>query len=289
AFVVLIGTLWPLFSDLVFEKRVSVGAPYFNIAFTPFFVAIAMVLPVGAMLSWKRAKLNQVVFSLWPALILGVVLGAIVWSFQTGGRILGPVGVSLATWLICGALTDIWARARGSTATKRIRRLLRGHRSDFGKCVAHCGLGIIIFGISAITAWETEDIRIVSPGEKFNLGQYEFQFLGVRQYRNQNFMTTQGEFRVDKDGKFIDSLLPEKRFYPVAGIWTTEAAIDQSLLRDLYLVLGEEQDDGKWTVRTYVKPFAIWIWLGALCMALGGILSISDRRFRFSAGSKKVL
>ena len=289
AFVVLIGTLWPLFSDLVFEKRVSVGAPYFNIAFTPFFVAIAMVLPVGAMLSWKRAKLNQVVFSLWPALILGVVLGAIVWSFQTGGRILGPVGVSLATWLICGALTDIWARARGNTATKRIRRLLRGHRSDFGKCVAHCGLGIIIFGISAITAWETEDIRIVSPGEKFNLGQYEFQFLGVRQYRNQNFMTTQGEFRVDKDGKFIDSLLPEKRFYPVAGIWTTEAAIDQSLLRDLYLVLGEEQDDGKWTVRTYVKPFAIWIWLGALCMALGGILSISDRRFRFSAGSKKVL
>ena len=105
--------------------------------------------------------------------------------------------------------------------------MLRGHRSDFGKCVAHCGLGIIIFGISAITAWETEDIRIVSPGEKFNLGQYEFQFLGVRQYRNQNFMTTQGEFRVDKGGKFIDSLLPEKRFYPVAGIWTTEAAIDK--------------------------------------------------------------
>ena len=211
AFVVLIGTLWPLFSDLVFEKRVSVGAPYFNIAFTPFFVAIAMVLPVGAMLSWKRAKLNQVVFSLWPALILGVVLGAIVWSFQTGGRILGPVGVSLATWLICGALTDIWARARGNTVTKRIRRLLRGHRSDFGKCVAHCGLGIIIFGISAITAWETEDIRIVSPGEKFNIGQYEFQFLGVSQYRNQNFMTTHGEFRVDKGGMFIDSLLPEKR------------------------------------------------------------------------------
>ena len=289
AFVVLIGTIWPLFSDLVFEKRVSVGAPYFNIAFTPFFVAIAMVLPVGAMLSWKRAKLNQALFSLWPALILGVALGSLVWGFQTGGRVLGPIGVSLATWLICGALTDLWARARGNTVTKRINRLIRGHRSDFGKCVAHCGLGIIIFGISAITAWETEDIRIVSPGEKYNMGQYELQFLGVSQYQNQNFITTQGEFLVNKRGEFLASLLPEKRFYPVAGIWTTEAAIDQSLLRDLYLVLGEVQDDGKWTVRTYIKPFAIWIWVGALCMALGGILSITDRRFRFSAGSKKVL
>ena len=191
AFVVLIGTLWPLFSDLVFEKRVSVGAPYFNIAFTPFFVAIAMVLPVGAMLSWKRAKLNQALFSLWPSLILGVALGSLVWGFQTGGRILGPVGVSLATWLICGALTDLWARARGNTVTKRISRFIRGHRSDFGKCVAHCGLGIIIFGISAITAWETEDIRIVSPGEKYDMGQYELQFLGVSQYQNQNFLTTQ--------------------------------------------------------------------------------------------------
>ena len=287
SFVVLIGTLWPLFSDLVFEKRVSVGPPYFDIAFTPFFVAIAMVLPVGAMLTWKRSNLSYAIFSLWPALLLGISLGALVWSFQTGGRMLGPVGVSLATWLICGALADLWSRARGKTMVNRFFRLLRTHRSDFGKCVAHCGLGIIIFGISAITAWESEDIRVLSPGETYTMGQYELKFLEVNKFQNQNYIATQGEFRVYKDEDYLFSLFPEKRFYPIARVGTTEAAIDQNLLRDLYLVLGEEQESGMWSIRTYLKPFAIWIWIGAFSMAFGGALSISDRRFRFSSGAKK--
>ena len=287
AFVVFIGTLWPLFADLIFGKKLSVGAPFFDIAFTPFFIAIAIVLPVGASLAWKRGNLGRTMIALWPALILGISLGSIVWVMQTGGRMMAPVGVSLATWLICGSMGDVWSRTRGNTLRIKIKRLLGLHRSDFGKFMAHSGLGITIFGIAAITAWEIEDIRIIKTGESFDVGSYNFFFKGVTNSSEKNYLVTRGEFIVKNNGKLIGTMLPEKRFYPIARMWTTEASIDQGITRDLYLVIGEEQDDGGWSVRTYLKPFANWIWFGALFMAAGGILSISDRRLRFSVGTTR--
>ena len=287
AFVVFIGTLWPLFADLIFGKKLSVGAPFFDIAFTPFFIAIAIVLPVGASLAWKRGNLGRTMIALWPALILGISLGSIVWVMQTGGRMMAPVGVSLATWLICGSMGDVWSRTRGNTLRIKIKRLLGLHRSDFGKFMAHSGLGITIFGIAAITAWEIEDIRIIKTGESFDVGSYNFFFKGVTNSSEKNYLVTRGEFIVKNNDKLIGTMLPEKRFYPIARMWTTEASIDQGITRDLYLVIGEEQDDGGWSVRTYLKPFANWIWFGALFMAAGGILSISDRRLRFSVGTTR--
>jgi cytochrome c-type biogenesis protein CcmF len=287
AFVVFIGTLWPLFADLIFGKKLSVGAPFFDIAFTPFFIAIAIVLPVGASLAWKRGNLGRTMIALWPALILGISLGSIVWVMQTGGRMMAPVGVSLATWLICGSMGDVWSRIRGNTLRIKIKRLLGLHRSDFGKFMAHSGLGITIFGIAAITAWEIEDIRIIKTGESFDVGSYNFFFKGVTNSSEKNYLVTRGEFIVKNNDKIIGTMLPEKRFYPIARMWTTEASIDQGITRDLYLVIGEEQDDGGWSVRTYLKPFANWIWFGALFMAAGGILSISDRRLRFSVGTTR--
>jgi cytochrome c-type biogenesis protein CcmF len=189
--------------------------------------------------------------------------------------------------LICGAIGDLWSRVRGNTLIIKIRRLLRLHRSDFGKFLAHSGLGITIFGIAAITAWEVEDIRIVDAGDNFDVGSYNFLFIGVTNGSEKNYLVTRGEFLVKNNDKIIGTMLPEKRFYPIARMWTTEASIDQGITRDLYLVIGEEQDGGGWSVRTYVKPFANWIWAGALLMAMGGLLSISDRRLRFSVGTPK--
>ena len=244
-------------------------------------------MPVGASLAWKRGNLGRTMIALWPALILGISLGSIVWVMQTGGRMMAPVGVSLATWLICGSIGDVWSRTRGNTLRIKIKRLLGLHRSDFGKFMAHSGLGITIFGIAAITAWEIEDIRIIKTGESFDVGSYNFFFKGVTNSSEKNYLVTRGEFIVKNNDKLIGTMLPEKRFYPIARMWTTEASIDQGITRDLYLVIGEEQDDGGWSVRTYLKPFANWIWFGALFMAAGGILSISDRRPRFSVGTTR--
>ena len=171
--------------------------------------------------------------------------------------------------------------------SENIRRLRNLPRSDWGKSVAHAGLGLTIFGISAITAWEVEDIRVAKPGDRFEVGGYEFLFHGVTKDNGANYSIDRGSITAFKDGAEVANLQPEKRFYPVQQMPTTEAAIDQSLTRDLYVALGDQQDGG-WAVRTYVKPFANWIWIGSIVMALGGLLSLTDRRYRVAAGVRKM-
>jgi cytochrome c-type biogenesis protein CcmF len=283
AFVVFIGTLWPLFAELAFNDKISVGAPFFDRAFTPFFVILALVLPFGAILPWKRGKLRTAARPLLGAGALAVALGALAFAMQTGRSALGPVGMALGAWLVLGAMTDLWLRAGGTPA-----RLTRLPRSDWGKAAAHAGLGIVIIGVSGVMAWTVEDIRTVKVGESFPLGQYEVTLDGVANARGANYSTRMATMTVREAGAVVAVLHPEKRFYPVQSMPTTEAAIQQGLFRDIYLTLGDHQDDGGWAVRSYVKPFTNWIWAGSLLMGFGGLLSLSDRRLRIGAAARRV-
>ena len=283
-FVVFTGTLWPMFAEMFWDRKLSVGAPFFEAAFTPFMVALGLILPIGAMLPWKRAHVGRTLRQLAPALILAVLLAGLVWTMQTGRSLLGPVGVFLGTWLVSGAVVDLLSRlGRG----RDLSRLLRLPRADWGKAVAHSGLGITMLGISGLMAWQVEDIRTVQVGTPFQVGSYEFRLTDVQQNRGPNYFATTGTVEVTQAGAAVATLYPEKRSYPVAQMPTTEAAIDYRFLRDLYVVIGDEQDDGGWVMRTYIKPLANWIWAGCLLMALGGGLSLSDRRYRVAAGARK--
>ena len=293
AFVVFVGTVWPLVSEMAFGRKLSVGAPFFDLAFTPFMVVLAMVLPIGAVLPWKRADLKRAIRPLWGVMAVSVALGALVLVVQTGTRMMAPIGLTLATWLVLGALADIGIRVKlGKTsAAESLRRVRNLPRSEFGKMFAHMGLGLMIFGVAAITAWETEDIRIAKPGESFEIkgawSTYEIRFDGVNSFDGPNYRATQGEFTVLSNGREISVLRPEKRVYTVSGMPTTEAAMDIGITRDVYLVIGDPQDNGGWAVRSYVKPFVNWIWFGATVMALGGVLSLTDRRYRVAAGARR--
>ena len=287
--VVFVGTLWPLFAELAFGQKLSVGAPFFDAAFTPFMVALGAILPIGAVLPWKRAQLGRSMRPLWGALALSVALGALVWAVQTGGRMLAPIGTVLAAWLVLGALVDLGERAGGrkrglGTMLGRMTRL-RG--ADYGKALAHGGLGVTIFGIAAITAWEVEDIRVADIGDTWEAGGYTFRLDDVQEGRGPNYTKTAGMVTVSRDGAPVAVLEPEKRFYPVARMPTTEAAIDQGFTRDGYVVIGDPQNEGGWAVRTHIKPFANWIWAGAILMALGALVSLTDRRFRLAAGARR--
>ena len=289
AAVVFVGTIWPLVAEILTGAKVSVGAPFFNIAFTPFMVVLAMVLPVAAMLPWKRSNLKRTMQPLWGVVALSVALGALVWSLQTGGRMLAPVGVTLAVWVVLGALADVATRVKlGKAAlSESLRRAGNLPRADWGKMFAHMGFGVMIFGISAITAWEVEDIRTAEIGETFALQAYDIRFDGVKGIEGPNYTAVRGDFTLLKDGKEIATLHPEKRNYTVQSMPTTEAAIDQNILRDVYVVLGDRQSDGSWAVRSYVKPFTSWIWIGVLVLSFGGVLSITDRRYRVAAAVRK--
>ena len=283
-FVVFTGTLWPLVAEMLFGRKLSVGAPFFNMAFTPFMVLLGLVLPIGGLLSWKRGKLGRAVQQLVPALVLAVALAGLVWAMQSGRSLMGPVGVSLGTWLVAGSITDLLSRLGQSRDWRRLARL---PRADWGKAVAHAGLGVTMLGIAGLMAWQEEDIRVAQVGEPYAVGAYELDLLGVSRVQGPNYVSDMGEVSLRRNGAEIAHLYPEKRSYPVAGMPTTEAAIDNGFLRDVYVVLGDAQAGGGWTMRVYVKPLANWIWGGALLMALGGALSLSDRRFRVAAGARK--
>jgi len=287
ALVVFVGTVWPLVAELAFDRKLSVGPPFFNMAFTPFFVVLALILPIGAILPWKRGKLGRAVKQLRVAFALALALAALAWALQSGRSALGPLGLFLGTWLVAGAVVDLLTRTGRGKMGARLRRMMRLPRADWGKAVAHAGLGITIFGIAGLLAWQVEDIRAAKYGERFEVASYGIELMNVQDVRGPNYVAERAEIRVWRGDHEIARLFPEKRVYPVAGMPTTEAGIDSGALRDLYVVIGDEQVGGGWAVRTYIKPLANWIWMGSIIMALGGVLSLTDRKYRVAAGAKK--
>jgi cytochrome c-type biogenesis protein CcmF len=286
-FVVFIGTIWPLVAEMLWDRKLSVGEPFFNAAFTPFMVLLALILPVGAMMPWKRAEIRRSLLPLRGALVLAVALGLLIYAMQTGRSALGPIGAGLGAWVVFGAAVDLWTRAGRGGIGSRLGRLGRMGRADWGKATAHSGLGVTIFAVAAMHAWAVEDIRVVRVGETFPVGPYEVLLKDVRDVQGPNYLSTTAEMVVTRGGDAVATLYPEKRVYPVQAMPTTEAAIDYGFTRDIYLVIGDPQDGGGFAVRSYVKPFANWLWGGSALMALGGFFSLTDRRYRLAAGARR--
>ncbi|MEL6958728.1 MAG: heme lyase CcmF/NrfE family subunit [Pseudomonadota bacterium] len=310
-FVVFVGTVWPLVIEMASAKsvwtwagmefrnpfyavglfnrpeQISVGPPFFDAAFTPFFVALSIILPIGSVLAWKRGSLAKAARPMMPVLILAIALGALAFAVQTGRSALGPIGVILGAWVVGGAVTDLWMRTGRGDVVSRLGRLRRLPRADWGKATAHAGLGITVFAVAGLIAWEAEDIRVADIGDRWAIGIHEVEMRSVQEIRGPNFFGEGAEMAIYRNGREVGVVVPEKRIYPVARMPTTEAGIRNGILRDVYITLGDPQEGGGWAVRTYIKPFANWIWGGSILMALGGLISLSDRRLRVAAGAAK--
>lgn len=282
-FVVFVGTMWPLVAEMFFDRKLSVGPPFFNAAFTPFMVVLGLVLPVGSAMPWKRAQLLKAMRPLRYVFLLALAVGGLTYAMQSGRSLIGPVGLFLGAWLVMSVVVELVQRT--GRGPNRLRRLTRLPRADWGKATAHAGLGITMAGIAGLTAWTQDDIRAVQLDQPWTVGKYELTLTDVQELRGPNYLSTMGVLTLREGGGFIAELRPEKRFYPVAQMPTTEAGIDYDLIRDVYVVIGDQQNNGGWTIRTYIKPLTNWIWIGAALMALGGLLSLSDRRFRVAAGA----
>lgn len=245
-------------------------------------VILAVALPLGAMMPWKRAQFGRLLRPLLPALALALAAAGLAWTLETGRPVLALVAAGLGAWLVAGAGAELWVRA-GRTPV----RLLRLPRADWGKAAAHSGMGVVIAAVGLLMAGQVEDIRVAHVGQPFTVAGYEITLDKVEDHPGPNFTATEGTMSVRREGRVVDVLHPEKRIYPVQAMPTTEAAIRNGLFSDIYLVLGDPQDDGGWAVRTYIKPFASWLWIGAGLMAFGGALSLSDRRYRVAAGARR--
>lgn len=282
-FVVFIGTVWPLAAEMFWDRRLAVGPPFFNKAFTPFMIVLAIVLPFGSIMPWKRAQIGRTLRPLRNALLFAAAVMLLVFAVSTGHSSMAVIGAGLGSWLIAGSAVDLWQR----TGNSGLSRLARLPRADWGKAIAHAGLGVTFIGVSLLTAWQVEDIRVAREGETFQVADYDITLVDVEEVPGPNYTSTFATMRVERDGKLIATMTPEKRFYPVQAMPTTEAAIRSSAFKDIYLVIGDAQQGGGWAVRSYIKPFAFWIWLGSGLMALGGVISLTDRRYRVAAGAAR--
>ncbi|MFQ5955900.1 MAG: heme lyase CcmF/NrfE family subunit, partial [Kiloniellales bacterium] len=286
---VFLGTLYPLFIDALGGDKLSVGAPYFNATFVPLMVPLIALMAVGPMLTWKRGDLMAVLARLKVALVAAVVIALGTLYLGRGGPVLAVPVMGLAAWLMVGAIIELAERVKlfRLPLALSLRRARGLPRAAWATALAHAGVAVVLAGITGVTAWERESILVMKPGDSTQIAGYDVTLERVRRIEGPNYSASQGTFTVLKDGARFTTLMPEKRFYPVQGTTTTEAAIRTTGLADLYVVLGDANEAGGWTVRLYHKPFVPWIWFGASLMMLGGLISLTDRRFRVGAPARR--
>ena len=281
---VFVGTLYPLALDALIGDKISVGAPFFNLTFGPLIVPVLIAAPFGPLLAWKRGDLLAAAQRLIGAAALAAIALGITLLAQ-GKSVLGPFGIGLAVFVIAGAATDVAERIGLFRAPMghALRRAAGLPRSAWGTAFAHIGLGFTLIGVIGELQWNSERIVAMKVGDKLSLGGYELSFDGATQRAGPNYRELVTTFTVRRDGQVIGVMAPAKRTFAHRQMSTTEAALKTRGVSQLYLSLGDINSDGSVAVRAYDKPLVLLIWLGAVVMAIGGALSLADRRLRVGA------
>lgn len=281
---VFIGTLYPLVLEMVTGDKISVGPPFFNATFVPLLVPLLLLLPIGQTLAWKRGDLLGAAQRAQVAFGLGVITTLAIFAFVRGGPVLAPLGIGLGVFLVVGAFWEIGERivGRASGAAAILSRAKGLPRSAWGTALGHAGVGISVIGIAA-TAWGTESIGMLKVGESLTSGRYTVTLEAVTPRTGPNYREDAARFRILADGRELQPVEAMKRIYTARAMPTTEAGIRTVGLGQAYISLGEPDASGAIAVKLHDKPLILLIWIGALVMAAGGGLSLTDRRFRLAA------
>ena len=279
---VLLGTLYPLFLDALSLGKISVGPPYFNSVFAPIMAPLVFLMAVGPLARWKEARIPDLATRLKWALAVSAIAAALAPLLIGNWRPLVSFGLFLAFWVLAASAINLKERIRNFRGGI-LARLAAQPRSYYGMLTAHCGVAVFIVGVTLVNGYQVErDVRM-EIGDTVSAGGYTFRFDGARDITGPNYRGARGRVEVTRNGESVGTLYPEKRLYNVQQMPMTEAAIDTGPFGDLYVSLGEPVEGGAWSVRVYVKPFVVWIWGGCFIMALGGLLALSDRRYRIGA------
>ena len=271
--IVFLGTIWPFIIEALLNEQVSVGEPFYEISLLPFVVIFAFMLPIASKVAW-RGKNFVDIKKLFSLILICSGVSASGFLFGT----LGPltfIGFFLASWVCLTSILELIPLFQSYFEISRItkRSLLVNYRL-MGRTCSHFGFGLLIFGVTAVSSWEKEDIRNIEVGESFYLKSYEIKFKNIDYSVEKNFKKVSGVFEVMHNKKLVGTLFPEKRLYPSRDEVTTEASIKPTFLNDFYIVLGNKLDGNAWVVRTYIKPFISFIWFGVTLIALGGFVSL---------------
>jgi cytochrome c-type biogenesis protein CcmF len=282
---VFLGTFYPLFAEVSSGVKLSVGPPYFNASFVPIVVPGLVAMTIGPVLAWRRGNLAAMARRLLPAAIGAVLVPLMVFCFHPEASLAALGGIALAVWAMLGVLADLADRCGlgklpSATVLRRLSHLPRG---TWGYAIAHFGVGVLIAGITVSTAWRSERIETVHSGSIVEIAGRSLHFLGVSEGNFANYRFERADIIIDRPGKPAFAVHPERRFYPIAGSSTTNTSITTNGFGDLYLALGDGDGKGGWVLRAYYNPLVPWVWFGAVLAALGGLVSLSERRSRMRA------
>ena len=282
---VFVGTLYPLALEALTGDKISVGAPFFNLTFAPLFIPLLCAMPFGPLLAWKRGDLLGAAQRLMAAFAAGIVAVAVTFAAAGVQSVVAPFAIGLAFFVMTGALVDLTERTGlFRMPFKTVRQRAGGlPRSAWGTAVAHFGMGVTLLGIVCVTTWASERIVALKTSQTVALAGYDLTFDGLVQRSGPNFRELVAKFTVREGGVVIGVMEPAKRTFSTRSMSTTEAALLTRGVSQLYLSLGDANDDGSIAVRLYHKPLVLLIWLGSVVMMLGGALSLSDRRLRVGA------
>ncbi len=272
---VLIGTIYPIFSNVVFDKKLSVGAPFFNSILSPIMIPFIVGMIIGPFIKWGRDDLNFLINRLKNLIFLLFFASMLIWYVNFGGPILSIVFFVLGGCLILSSFYEFFILLSRTTKKK-----FYISNKVLAQVLAHMGIGILVIGITGSSILKEEKIQFQKIDEIIRIKNYDVKFLGVKNVEGTNYISKMGLFEISKNGQMIKLMQPEKRFYNSGKQVTTEAAISSSLLGDLYIALGDvnEKDKGRkqWTTRIWYNPYTIWIWISVLFLAAAGMLSFTN-------------
>lgn len=284
AFMVLLGTLFPLLLEGLGQGKISVGAPYFDVMFAILMLPLALLVGLGAMTRWKKDQLSRFANIPLVLAIISLIAAAALTGYlssTTGSDFsIGTMaGAAIAFWVVCWTVYGFMQRAKNQNGLRKLKQ----PAAFWGMSIAHLGIAVFILGVAHVNTYSLEKDVSMSPGDSYALGRYNFEFADIRNTKEYNYLANEGRFIVTYGDRQVTELKPQKRYYSSGGNPMTEAAIDTTLTRDLYISLGEPIDNklqGRWSVRLYYKSYVAWIWLGGFIMALGGLIACFDRRYR---------
>jgi cytochrome c-type biogenesis protein CcmF len=282
--IVFFGTLYPLALEQVTGEKITVGAPFFNLTAGVLMMAIAFATPFGFSLAWKRGDLLGVAERLAVAFAGGFVVLVALFAFRRGGPVLAPIAAALAVFIMLGTLSEIVSRAwrRGASLGVMLSRVAGLPLSFWGGALAHFGAGVALLGLAS-TGFGAETIAMMKAGATEAVGPYQITLDSLGDRAGPNYRETVGEMTIRKDGVVVATVEPARRLFATRQMATTQAGIVTLRLGQVYTAIGDPNDDGAVAARLYWKPLVTLIWLGAVVMALGGALSLADRRLRFGA------
>ena len=259
---VFLGTVYPLLVEAFTSNKISVGEPYYNSTVVPIMMPAILVMGIGPILAWRKEDKSKIIKKILPNVFLTLLMTAVIFFIYQSFSIIGIAGIILAFWII---------------TNNTIMLIKKVKNYSVGAAIAHLGIGLLILGMTASSVWQEEKIIKMKIDNSTKIEKYNIIFKKIDEVIGPNYVALRANFLVyDSKKNIVTNLKPEKRYYPVTNNFTTEASIHTNLFRDLYIVLGEGNLNDGWVVRLYYNPLVIWIWIGALIVFLGGIISISS-------------